>query len=366
MDWRLQREKMQSTAGRTCGGFSGTAAGEARARAATCEPGQREPPNRPSCYAGIEASNLTAAPSGRVTIASVLRKVLLRGQWQATNVDQTARRHVADFRRTLAKLSFRWLRKSAMRTRYRTRAHAPSFHVFFMEMRAISSKSLKRWWARQGLNLRPHPCEGCALPLSYAPASEADGPGQGRAFATQAAPMTRLSRAAAWRAASAPVPSPRGGVRRRQPPGIRGSAPAVRACSPAWRGRRTSGGRARPAGLRDTRRCRAVGRLARSPPPLIRPATKASNGLGGRREVARVPFAVLDPGLLARPFERRVEVAELVDEAQLARRAAIPDLPLGDLVDALGAQLARLGDQRRRSGRRRTRRSIAASPRPRA
>ena len=27
------------------------------------------------------------------------------------------------------------------------------------------------WWARQGLNLRPHPCEGCALPLSYAPTS---------------------------------------------------------------------------------------------------------------------------------------------------------------------------------------------------
>ena len=25
------------------------------------------------------------------------------------------------------------------------------------------------WWAQQGLNLRPHPCEGCALPLSYAP-----------------------------------------------------------------------------------------------------------------------------------------------------------------------------------------------------
>jgi hypothetical protein len=23
-----------------------------------------------------------------------------------------------------------------------------------------------RWWALQGLNLRPHPCEGCALPLS--------------------------------------------------------------------------------------------------------------------------------------------------------------------------------------------------------
>ena len=27
------------------------------------------------------------------------------------------------------------------------------FHVFFMETGAISFKSLKRWWARQGLNL---------------------------------------------------------------------------------------------------------------------------------------------------------------------------------------------------------------------
>ena len=25
---------------------------------------------------------------------------------------------------------------------------------------------LEIWWAMQGLNLRPHPCEGCALPLS--------------------------------------------------------------------------------------------------------------------------------------------------------------------------------------------------------
>ena len=44
------------------------------------------------------------------------------------------------------------------------------------------------WWARQGLNLRPHPCEGCALPLSYAPApseraasiAAASQPGKGR------------------------------------------------------------------------------------------------------------------------------------------------------------------------------------------
>lgn len=26
-----------------------------------------------------------------------------------------------------------------------------------------------KWWVRQGLNLRPPPCEGDALPLSYAP-----------------------------------------------------------------------------------------------------------------------------------------------------------------------------------------------------
>jgi len=35
------------------------------------------------------------------------------------------------------------------------------------------------WWARQGLNLRPHPCEGCALPLSYAPADAVEGPLEG-------------------------------------------------------------------------------------------------------------------------------------------------------------------------------------------
>jgi hypothetical protein len=48
-----------------------------------------------------------------------------------------------------------------------------------------------KWWARQGLNLRPHPCEGCALPLSYAPVLGAGAArplraGQGRAFATVA------------------------------------------------------------------------------------------------------------------------------------------------------------------------------------
>lgn len=36
------------------------------------------------------------------------------------------------------------------------------------------------WWARQGLNLRPHPCEGCALPLSYAPALKAPRAGRFR------------------------------------------------------------------------------------------------------------------------------------------------------------------------------------------
>ncbi|PXW78176.1 hypothetical protein C7451_103284 [Blastomonas natatoria] len=34
---------------------------------------------------------------------------------------------------------------------------------FFMETATIFLKSLKRWWARQGLNLRPHPCEGSQL-----------------------------------------------------------------------------------------------------------------------------------------------------------------------------------------------------------
>jgi hypothetical protein len=33
----------------------------------------------------------------------------------------------------------------------------------------INNKQLVAWWARQGLNLWPLPCEGSALPLSYAP-----------------------------------------------------------------------------------------------------------------------------------------------------------------------------------------------------
>ncbi len=50
-----------------------------------------------------------------------------------------------------------------------------AFHKFPIFQRDL-------WWARQGLNLRPHPCEGCALPLSYAPAWP-DRARQGRASA---------------------------------------------------------------------------------------------------------------------------------------------------------------------------------------
>ena len=44
-----------------------------------------------------------------------------------------------------------------------SRASSPSY----LE---LDRRRPEAWWARQGLNLRPHPCEGCALPLSYAPA----------------------------------------------------------------------------------------------------------------------------------------------------------------------------------------------------
>ena len=54
------------------------------------------------------------------------------------------------------------------------------------------------WWARQGLNLRPHPCEGCALPLSYAPVRRGQRPGQGRAF-TKALDAWQALAAAAMR-----------------------------------------------------------------------------------------------------------------------------------------------------------------------
>ena len=32
---------------------------------------------------------------------------------------------------------------------------------------------LKVWWAMLDLNQRPHPCEGCALPLSQSPLAKA-------------------------------------------------------------------------------------------------------------------------------------------------------------------------------------------------
>ena len=52
----------------------------------------------------------------------------------------------------------------------------------------LEMPSENRWWARQGLNLRPHPCEGCALPLSYAPA-EGGGP-----LASVAQPVKQVRR----------------------------------------------------------------------------------------------------------------------------------------------------------------------------
>ena len=48
----------------------------------------------------------------------------------------------------------------------------------------------EEWWARQGLNLRPLPCEGSALPLSYAPAARraaAEGAAQELTAVRQAA-----------------------------------------------------------------------------------------------------------------------------------------------------------------------------------
>lgn len=39
---------------------------------------------------------------------------------------------------------------------------------------------LVSWWERQGSNLRPSPCDGAALPLSYAPAAPPGGAPSGR------------------------------------------------------------------------------------------------------------------------------------------------------------------------------------------
>ena len=39
-----------------------------------------------------------------------------------------------------------------------------------LKIKRVKTQGFRRfWWAQQGSNLRPLPCEGNALPLSYAP-----------------------------------------------------------------------------------------------------------------------------------------------------------------------------------------------------
>lgn len=51
--------------------------------------------------------------------------------------------------------------------------HSGIFNPFYVDViKAFQTKNSRNgssWWAQQGSNLRPLPCEGNALPLSYAP-----------------------------------------------------------------------------------------------------------------------------------------------------------------------------------------------------
>ena len=61
--------------------------------------------------------------------------------------------------------------------------------------RLSPGQASRAWWARQGLNLRPHPCEGCALPLSYAPMPADEAPLSERAdcLSRRSRPSERLT-----------------------------------------------------------------------------------------------------------------------------------------------------------------------------
>src|SRR5690606_27697697 len=59
----------------------------------------------------------------------------------------------------------------------------------------------------------------------------------------------------------------------------------------------------------------------------------------------RVPAAFLQLSALRGVSERRVEVAELIDQAKLPCCAAVPYAPLPQLVGALAAYLARTGNE---------------------
>ena len=47
----------------------------------------------------------------------------------------------------------------------RSKAAARAFARPIGGMSEANCREMREWWAMQGLNLRPHPCEGCAALL---------------------------------------------------------------------------------------------------------------------------------------------------------------------------------------------------------
>src|SRR6476620_2172427 len=58
-----------------------------------------------------------------------------------------------------------------------------------------------------------------------------------------------------------------------------------------------------------------------------------------------MPLAIAELGGLGGVGERVFHPAELIDQAELARRAAVPNAPLTDRIDLFGGLAARLADQ---------------------
>ena len=135
----------------------------------------------------------------------------------------------------------------------RTRRFTPTFHVGYGRILMLHI-TLKEWCCWGGLNSRPHPYQGCALPLSYSsrPFERAGGarPPAGARFGCEAWLVKRAASAASplpW-AIETKTTRP---ARNASPPSCARTCGAARRRRASWRDRR---GNARPFPKRRERR----------------------------------------------------------------------------------------------------------------
>src|SRR5581483_9723995 len=99
-----------------------------------------------------------------------MRRSAVQSSWNDHRVNRSGRA-LFNARSTHARANYDFVRQ-ANRARAKQR---PTNSRSWGTWRELQAKPLK-WWAHKGSNLGPLPCEGNALPLSYAPGRSKRGP----------------------------------------------------------------------------------------------------------------------------------------------------------------------------------------------